>query len=61
MLVGMFFTYSRDTPWSMAYYLTTYLGIPPPSLTLRTAIVTRCPASLLAFRNGKSFRLYMCP
>ena len=46
---GMFFTYSRDTPWSMAYYLTTYLGIPPPSLTLRTAIVTRCPASLLAF------------
>ncbi len=46
---GIFFTYRQDTPWSMAYHLTKYLSIPPPSSQLRTSVVTICPASARAF------------
>lgn len=46
---GVFFTYRRDTRWSLAYHLTPYLGIPAPNNLIQTAMVTRCPASLKAF------------
>jgi prepilin-type N-terminal cleavage/methylation domain-containing protein len=46
---GIFFTYRQDTPWSMAYHLTKYLAIPPPSTAFRTSVVTMCPASVRAF------------
>lgn len=52
---GMFFTYRDSNPanpldpnrynGSLAAYLTSYLSIPQPSPTLRTAVVAICPAS----------------
>ena len=46
---GLFFSYNQTTDWSMAYYLTTYLGIPAPSSLMSTAVVTMCPAAVLKF------------
>jgi prepilin-type N-terminal cleavage/methylation domain-containing protein len=46
---GLFFSYNQTTDWSMAYYLTTYLGIPAPSSLMSTAVVTMCPAAIQKF------------
>ena len=44
---GLFYTYSNNREF-MPYYIATYLGLPPPSPTVRTALVTQCPASVRA-------------
>jgi prepilin-type N-terminal cleavage/methylation domain-containing protein len=55
---GMFFTYqlsgSATDPYngSLAGFLTTYLSYPPPQpLTLQTALVAMCPASMRVLPN----------
>jgi prepilin-type N-terminal cleavage/methylation domain-containing protein/prepilin-type processing-associated H-X9-DG protein len=45
--LGLFYTYTDNTEF-MPYYLAGYLGLPTPSLTVRTAKVCMCPAMLMA-------------